>query len=45
VQQLTRREVLDEIVGIVCTEKGKWVVDLARNGAVTIETSKMPHEQ
>jgi hypothetical protein len=31
--------------GIGCREKGKWIVDLARAGAVTIATTKMPQEQ
>jgi len=45
VQQSSRREALDEVVGIVCREKGKWIVDLARGGAVTIATAKIPQEQ
>jgi hypothetical protein len=45
VQEASHQEVLDEVVGIVCRQKGRWVVDLARNGAVTIATPKIPQEQ
>jgi len=45
VQQSRQHQALDEVVGIVCREKGKWIVDLARAGAVTIATPKMPQEQ
>ncbi len=45
VQQSRQHDALDEVVGIGCREKGKWIVDLAREGAVTIDTSKMPQEQ
>jgi hypothetical protein len=45
VERSSQHEVLDEVVGIVCREKGKWIVDLAREGAVTIATPKMPQEQ
>ena len=45
VQQSRQREALDEVVGIGCRKKGEWIVDLARAGAVTIATPKMPQEQ
>src|ERR1700690_1589937 len=45
VQPSRRHEALDEVVGIGCREKGKWIVDLARAGAVTIAPPKMPQEQ
>jgi len=45
VQQSRQHEALDEVVGIVCREMGKWIVDLAHAGAVTVATPKMPQEQ
>jgi hypothetical protein len=45
VQESGQRGALDQVVGIVCREKGEWIVDLARAGAVTIATPKMPYEQ
>ncbi len=36
---------LDEIAGIQCTAKGRWVVDLERGGSITIVSPKMPNEQ
>jgi hypothetical protein len=45
VQESSKHEALDEVVGIVASEKGKWIVDLARAGAVTIATPTIPQEQ
>ncbi len=45
VQESGKRGALDQVVGIVCREKGQWIVDLARGGAVTIATPKMPNNQ
>lgn len=38
-------EALAEIIDINCPDAGKWVVDLARHGAVTIATHQMPQDQ
>lgn len=40
-----KRETLDEIVGIVSTGKGEWTLDLARAGALSIVSPKIPQEQ
>jgi hypothetical protein len=36
--------ILDEVLDIKCTNNVRWIVDLTHNGAITIETPKMPQE-
>jgi hypothetical protein len=40
-----KHDTLDEIVGVVSTAKGKWTLDLARAGALSIVSPKIPQEQ